>query len=171
MKSFFKWSEKSATISAILMLIAAFVRIFAFYGKEYSPFFTVTQIYLPYLTVAVFVFAAIRRQLTVSAFAVTLGVVFFIIKALGFDSFIHTFLCILLYILVLFLYWATVLGVIKTKLPLVLAFALPLAEHIIQDIIEICLGADITTYLPELSVLIIMSSLLIVALGLQKNNS
>lgn len=169
--NYYKWNKKSAIASAILMIIAAVVRIIAFYGKEHAMFFTVTQIYLPYFTVAVFVFAAYRKSLTVSAIAVTFGVVFFIIKSLGFDSLIHTVLCIILYILVLCLYWTTVYGIIKTKIPLMLAFGLPLAEHIIQDIIEIYFGADITTYLPELSVLVIMSALLTAATGLQKNNT
>ena len=169
--NFFKWSKKSTYLSSIFMIIAAIIRIFAFWGNEYDPFFTATQIYLPYFTVAVFIFAAYRQNLCFSAVAVTLGVAFFIIKSLGFPSLIHTVLCILLYILVLSLYWSTVLGFIKTKIPLTLSFAIPLTEHIIQDIFEIYLGADITTYLPELSVLFIMGSLLTVALGLQKNNS
>lgn len=169
-RNYFEWNKNSAAVSAVFMFIAAIVRAIAYYGGEYDAFFTATQIILPFVTVIIFIFAALKQNLILSAAAVLLGVVFFIIKSLGFESVIHTVLCIMLYLLVLALYILTIFGIIKTKIPLILAFALPLAEHIIQDIIEIALGADISAYLPELSVLMIMASLLCVASGLRKKN-
>ena len=170
MKVYFVWGKRSALISASLMLCAAAVRCFAYLGGDYGIWFTLSQIILPFLTIFIFIVAAALRNLLISAVAVFLGVLFFIFKALTFDSLLHTILCIVLYLLVLSLYCLTVIGVIKTKIPLVLAFALPLAEHVVQDIIEIILGADINGYLPELSVLLIMGALLCVALGLKRKN-
>lgn len=169
MKVYFGWGKKSAVISALLMLCAAVVRCFAYMGGNYEVWFTVSQIILPFFTIFIFIVAAALRNLSVSAVAVFSGVLFFIFKALTFDSALHTVLCVMLYLLVLALYFLTVLGFIKTKIPLILAFAIPLAEHIVQDIIEIILGADISGYLPELSVLLIMGALLCVALGLEQN--
>lgn len=167
---YFGWKNRSALISALLMLCAAAVRCFAYSGGDYGIWFTISQIILPFLTIFIFIVAAALRNLVVSAVAVFLGVLFFIFKALTFDSVLHTILCAMLYLLVLSLYLLTVTGIIKTKTPLVLAFALPLAEHIVQDIIEIILGADINGYLPELSVLLIMGALLCVAPGLERKN-
>ncbi|MBE6683395.1 MAG: hypothetical protein E7595_04485 [Ruminococcaceae bacterium] len=170
MKVYFVWGKRSALISALLMLCAAAVRCFAYLGGDYGIWFTLSQIILPFLTIFIFIVAAALRNLLISAVAVLLGVLFFIFKALTFDSLLHTILCIVLYLLVLSLYCLTVIGVIKTNIPLVLAFALPLGEHVVQDIIEIILGADINGCLPELSVLLIMGALLCVALGLKRKN-
>ena len=56
-----------------------------------------------------------RVALWSTVLPVLLGVVFFIIKAMGFESWLHMVLCILLYLLVAVLYTGTVFGLIQTN--------------------------------------------------------
>ena len=103
-----------------------------------------------------------------------LGVVFFIIKALGFDSVIHMILCICLYLAVAIIYTATVFGVIRTKWLLAPLFGLPLLYHIFVDDLS-TLRADenamsLGEWLPEISVLCIMLSLLLICFAMKKRD-
>ena len=91
-------------------------------------------------------------------------VVFFLYKALSFSSVLHTVLCSILYLAVLVFFLLTALGVLRTRIFLILLAGLPLLVHIIMDLSDyegFCL------FLPELSVLLLMASLLCLALRLR----
>jgi hypothetical protein len=93
--------------------------------------------------------------------------VFFAAKALTFPSLIHTVLCLCLYALVAALYTATVTGRVPTQKLLWLLFGLPMLYHIfVEDRQK--LGWPLHDWLPELSVLCCMASLLCISLAMRK---
>lgn len=74
-------------------------------------------------------------------------------------------LCTLLYLAVFLLYQLTVAGVLRTKIPLIMVFAAPLAEHLFKDITGIIPAVE--PLLIELSVLCIMAALFCTALAIK----
>lgn len=88
-------------------------------------------------------------------------VVFFLYKALSFSSVLHTVLCTILYLAVLVFFLLTALGVLRTRIFLLLLAGLPLLVHIIMDLSDY---EGFFLFLPELSVLLLMASLLCLAL-------
>ena len=91
-------------------------------------------------------------------------VVFFLYKALSFSSVLHTVLCSILYLAVLVFFLLTALGVLRTRIFLILLAGLPLLVHIIMDFSDY---EGFFLFLPELSVLLLMASLLCLALRLR----
>ena len=91
-------------------------------------------------------------------------VVFFLYKALSFSSVLHTVLCTILYLAVLVFFLLTALGVLRTRIFLLLLAGLPLLVHIIMDLSDY---EGFFLFLPELSVLLLMASLLCLALRLR----
>ena len=91
-------------------------------------------------------------------------VVFFLYKALSFSGVLHTVLCSILYLAVLVFFLLTALGVLRTRIFLVLLAGLPLLVHIIMDLSDY---EGFFLFLPELSVLLLMASLLCLALRLR----
>jgi len=91
-------------------------------------------------------------------------VVFFLYKALSFSSVLHTVLCTILYLAVLVFFLLTALGVLRTRIFLILLAGLPLLVHIIMDFSDY---EGFFLFLPELSVLLLMASLLCLALRLR----
>ena len=91
-------------------------------------------------------------------------VVFFLYKALSFSSVLHTVLCSILYLAVLVFFLLTALGVLRTRIFLILLAGLPLLVHIIMDLSDY---EGFFLFLPELSVLLLMASLLCLALRLR----
>ena len=128
---------------------------------------------LPILAAVTF-FTVVLRGLPAeyTALGVLFGVVFFIIKAFTFASKLHTILCVILYITVLSLYSATVFGWIPTKKLLYPLFGLPLLYHIFVEDMKLYVFAEppvpFFDWLPEISVLLIMTGLLCISMGLQK---
>ena len=97
-----------------------------------------------------------------------LGCVFFAVKAAGFDSLLHTVLCLGLYALVAVLYTATVTGHLPTQVLLYPLFGLPLLYHIfIEDPVKLQ-GADLRGWLLEISVLLCMASMLSASVALRR---
>ena len=93
-------------------------------------------------------------------------VVFFLYKALSFSSVLHTVLCSILYLAVLVFFLLTALGVLRTRIFLILLAGLPLLVHIIMDLSDY---EGFFLFLPELSVLLLMASLLCLALRLRRS--
>ena len=91
-------------------------------------------------------------------------VVFFLYKALSFSGVLHTVLCSILYLAVLVFFLLTALGVLRTRIFLILLAGLPLLVHIIMDLSDY---EGFFLFLPELSVLLLMASLLCLALRLR----
>lgn len=166
-------------LSAFFMLLSMLCRLLGYWGfwANQTSDFVLTQILLPVMCNLLFVVVILymgRRFFALSCVPVILGVVFFIIKALGFDSVIHMILCICLYLAVAIIYTATVFGVIRTKWLLAPLFGLPLLYHIFVDDIS-TLRADenamsLGEWLPEISVLCIMLSLLLICFAMKKRD-
>ena len=111
-----------------------------------------------------------RSTLLPTCVSVFGGVFYFIVKAFTFTHWWHTALCICLYLAVLVLYCLTVTGVIPTKKLLYPLFGLPLAFHLfVEDVKNYVIpGADLHTWLPEISVLCIMAALLCVSIAMEQ---
>lgn len=151
-------------LAIALMAAAVFLR-----GLYYLPRLGETpglelalQFFLPLLAGAVYCGALLKKGgklYLLSVLAVFLGVVFFIVRAQGFEQVWHTVLCTLLYLAVFLIYTLTALGVMPSLLIQKLVFGLPLIFHIVQDIFFPAANMA-GSALPELSVLCIMAALL-----------
>ena len=121
----------------------------------------------------VFVWLFGRRALWMTFVPVILGAVFFIIKSLGFESTVHTVLCILLYAAVIALYSGTVFGLIQTKWILVVLFGLPFLYHIfIEDLPALGDTVNPVSFsggMQEMSVLCIMLGLFCLSISMKKS--
>ena len=169
-KNFF---VKLAVIFMILSALCRFLGYWGFWSNQTAGFVTF-QIVLPILCNLLFIVLVLyagRRFFGLTFIPVILGVMFFIIKAFGFDSILHTILCILLYLLVAVLYTGTVFGRIRTKWLLVPLFGLPLLYHIFVEDLNAMRSATPPTLpegLQEISVLCIMLSLLLLSIAMKK---
>lgn len=166
-------------LSALLMGLSALLRLFGYWGfwANKDAAFIYTQIALPVLCNVLFIVIVLymgKRFFSLTAIPVLLGVVFFIIKALGFGNILHTVLCILLYLVVAMLYTGTVFGVIRTKWLLVPLFGLPFLYHILVEDRNTLLANEkamsLAEWLPEISVLCIMLALLLITFAMKKRN-
>ena len=166
-------------LSALLMGLSALLRLFGYWGfwANKDAAFIYTQIALPVLCNVLFIVIVLymgKRLFSLTAIPVLLGVVFFIIKALGFDDILHTVLCILLYLVVAMLYTGTVFGVIRTKWLLVPLFGLPFLYHILVEDRNTLLANEkamsLAEWLPEISVLCIMLALLLITFAMKKRD-
>ncbi len=165
-----------AQCSIILMALAIVFRIIGCWGLWTDEFYAVTQILLPIasgLLLILFVALLGRRALFLTSLPVLMGVVFFILKSLGFESVLHTVLCIVLYVAVAVLYVATVFALIRTKWLLVPLFGLPFLYHIfVEDLAALRDTAHPVSFaagMQEMSVLCIMLSLFFLSLAMRKN--
>lgn len=167
-----------AEAAIILMLLSAIFRLIGSWGLWGDEFFVATQIILPIcccVGYALFLFLFGKKVFWLTTLPVLLGVIFFILKSLGFDSVIHTLLCIILYMAVAVIYTATAFGLIRTKWLLPPLFGLPLLYHIfVEDLAAMRDTANPVTFtdgMMEMSVLCVMAALLCVGLGLKKRKS
>lgn len=111
-----------------------------------------------------------KHALWATSLPVVLGTLFFALKAQTFGK-IHKLLCRLLYLAVAALYTCTVTGVIPTQRLLIPLFGLPLLFHLTDDLLSLRRVNDkpsLHTYLPEISVLLIMASLLFASISIKK---
>lgn len=171
-KNFF---VKLAVIFMILSALCRFLGYWGFWSNQTAGFVTF-QIVLPILCNLLFIVLVLyagRRFFSLTFIPVILGVMFFIIKAFGFDSILHTILCICLYLAVAFIYTATVFGVIRTKWLLAPLFGLPLIVHIYLDRDMIAPKGKtvvLAELLPEISVLCIMAALLCICVAMKRRD-
>ena len=170
--------KNSALVHAavIFMALSAVFRLVGCWGMWGNQFFAASQIGLPLVCNLLFILFILLlggRAFWTTSLPVILGVVFFIIKSFTFDSWLHTVLCILLYMLVAVLYSATAFGIIRTKWLLVPLFGLPFVYHIaVED--AAALRAGTVTFaagMQEVSVLCIMLALLFTALAMKKRKT
>lgn len=167
-----------AQVAIIFMLLSAIFRLIGVWGLWDDSFFRNTQILLPLCCNIIFalcIFMFGRKGFFLSAIPVLMGTAFFIIKALGFDSWLHTLLCILLYLAVAGIYTATVLGFLRSKWLLPPLFALPFLYHVfIEDLAMLYNRENPMSFaygMQELSVLCIMVSLFCVGMGLKRREA
>lgn len=160
-------------LSALLMVCSAVVRIVWACGEDAISRPTLwLQIFLPIAANAVFALTVLesgRDRLYRTAVAVWMGCVFFAVKAFTFPSVIHMVLCLCLYALVAVLYTATVTGRVPTQVPLWFLFGLPLLYHIFVEDLLGKQGWPLHDWLPEISVLCCMASLLCCSLGMRRH--
>lgn len=167
--------KNSALVHAavIFMALSAVFRLVGCWGMWGDQFFAASQIGLPLVCNLLFILLILlfgARAFWLTSLPVILGVVFFIIKSFTFTSWLHTVLCILLYMLAAVLYTVTAFGVIRTKWLLVPLFGLPLIYHIaVEDAAALRAGtATFAAGMQEISVLCIMLALLLTALAMKK---
>lgn len=169
--------RQSAWVQAavIFMALSAVFRLVGCWGLWGDSFFAATQIALPLCCNLLFILCILllgKRLFCLTAVPALLGVIFFIIKAFTFDSWLHTVLCILLYLLVAVLYTGTAFGLIRTKWLLVPLFGLPFLYHIfIEDLAKLRDTVNPLTFsagMQEMSVLCVMLCLLFTAFAMKK---
>lgn len=167
--------RQSAWIQAavIIMLLSAAFRLIGCWGLWGDSFFAATQIALPLVGNVLFILCLMllgKRFFALTSLPVLLGVVFFIVKSFSFDSWIHTVLCILLYLLVAVLYTATAFGFLRTKWLLVPLFGLPFLYHIFVEDLAALRGGELSFAdgMQEMSVLCVMLALLCTAFAMKK---
>lgn len=159
----------------ILMALSVAFRVIGCWGLWSDRSFALAQIALPIgsaLLLIAFVWLFGKRALWTTFIPVILGAVFFIVKSLGFESMVHTVLCILLYAAVIALYTGTVFGVIRTKWILAALFGLPFLYHIfVEDLPALRDTANPVSFsggMQEMSVLCIMLGLFCLSLSMKK---
>ena len=158
----------------ILLILAAVFRVIGCWGywNDYVNFLMLALPVCCCLLLALCILLFGKKGFFLSVIPVLLGVVFFVFKSLSFNSWLHTVLCILLYILVAVIYTATVFGWIGTKWLLPPLFALPFVYHIvIEDLPALNNTAAPVTFaagMQEMSILCIMAALFCVGMGLKK---
>lgn len=172
-KFYVEKESKWVHTAVILMVMSAVFRLIGCYNLFGDAYFAVSQIALPLACNLLFILLIMtlgKRLLCLTAVPVILGVVFFILKAFTFESWLHTVLCVLLYALVAVLYTATVFGFIRTKWLLVPLFALPFLYHIFVEDAAALRNNEMSFAegMQEMSVLCIMLSLLCTAFAMKK---
>jgi hypothetical protein len=126
---------------------------------------------LPIVACGLFIFCLLkfgRTAFWTTFFPVFLGVVFFLLKAMGFVWW-HQLLCTLLYLLVAALYGLVAFGILPIRRLLIPLFGLPLAFHVlVEDPFIKGPGYTAADWLKEGSVIAIMAALLLVSLAIKK---
>ena len=130
--------RKSFGVQAMVILLSLSIvfRIIGCWGLWTDRNFLMLQIALPVFSALLLIVSVLllgKRALWISFIPVLLGAVFFIIKSRGFESMLHTILCIVLYVAVIVLYFCTVFGILPTKWVLVILFGLPFLYHIFVE--------------------------------------
>ncbi len=164
-----------AESAMILFLLSAIFRFIGCWGLWNDRVNFIMVFLLPLcccvlMTLAILLFG--KKGFFLSFIPVLLGVVFFVYQSLSFDSWVHTVLCILLYLVIALVYTATVFGWIRTKWLLPPLFGLPFLYHIVmEDIPALSNTAEPVTFaagMQEMSVLCIMAAMFCVSMGLVK---
>ena len=134
-------------LSMALMLLSAAARLWYYLADPVATAMTLSQadifllVGLPVFSAALYpvLLALFGRRTIVPLTAPVAGfVVFFLYKALSFSSVLHTVLCSILYLAVLVFFLLTALGVLRTRIFLILLAGLPLLVHIIMDLSDCC---------------------------------
>lgn len=170
-KSFF------ARLSATLMALSVMFRLLGYWGfwNNQSTDFIITQIALPILCNLLFIAVILTiggRFFELTVIPVILGVIFFMIKSFGMGSVIHTILCLILYIVIAFVYTSVVFGNIRTKWVFLPLFGLPFIYQLLVEDRSTLLATEsamsVGEWLPELSVLCIMLALFFITFAMKK---
>ena len=154
-----------------LLALSAVLRLCYYLPKSPSGWTLWVHLLLPLTAAAVFLCGfCLKRPKQGAIGAVVLGVTFFILKATEFTP-VHQALCTVLYVAVLVLFTATVLGLLPTKKLLYPLFGLPLLYHIFVEDTQLYFFASppvpVWDWVPEISVLCIMAGLLSLSIGME----
>jgi len=162
--------------ACVLMTLSAAVRIFAYFsfGGRLGLYTAVFMLAFPAVSCLFFTFNVMTGKsrsekafVRLNCLSVLIGVIFFILKAFTF-AWWHQALCTVLYLLVLGIFTLTSFGKIRTKVPQILVFSLPLTFHVTDDLIRFLplQNPDPLEWLLEGSVVLIMTGLLLYTLAL-----
>lgn len=164
----------AAWCSVFFMLSAAIIRIIYFWERNIGKAEIFVHLYIVIAASVIFCLTVIffgKKAPELTSLSVLLGVIFFAIKAFTFESKIHTYLCLVLYMTVLLIYSFTIFGIIKTKKLLYPLFLFPLLYHIFVEDMQIYILAKpmppFEAWLPEISVLCIMAALFSVSFAIR----
>lgn len=159
----------------ILLVFAALFQVIGRWGMWYDRIDLIMMLALPVvscLLLALCVLLFGKKVFFLSSIPVLLGVVFFIFKLFSSTSWLHTVVCILLYICIVIIYPATVFGWIRTKWLLPPLFGLPLLYHIFyKDLPRLSDTVNPVTFssgMQEMSILCMMAALMFIGFGLKK---
>lgn len=160
-------------VACAFMAVSAAVRLFYYLPRLDSALTLWVHLVMPVAAAVIFLagMAAGGKYAKAGALtALVLGVAFFIIKATTFTP-IHQTLCTILYLTVLALFSATLLGLLPTKKLLYPLFGLPLVYHILVEDTQAYFFAQppvpVIHWLPEISVLCIMAGLMSLSIALE----
>ena len=163
---------ESAMIFFALAIVFRIIGCFTMWGNRVDFIMLVLLPVICCLLMLLCILLLGKKGFFLSFIPVLLGVVFFVFKALSFTSWLHTVLCIILYMVVAVIYTATVIGWIHTKWLLPPLFGLPFLYHVfVEDIPALVKSPETVTFLSgmeELSILATMAALFCVGMGLKK---
>ena len=164
-----------AESAVILLAMAIIFRVIGCIGMWGNRVDAIMLVLLPVLCCLLLILCIVllgKKGFFLSFIPVLLGVVFFVFKSLGFESWMHTVLCVILYVVVAVIYTATVIGWIHTKWLLPVLFGLPFIYHVaVEDIPALIKTPESVTFaagMQEMSVLCIMAALFCIGMGLKK---
>ena len=159
----------------ILLVFAALFQVIGRWGMWNDRIDLIMMLALPVgscLLLALSVLLFGKKGFFLSSLPVLLGVVFFIFKLINSTSWLHTVVCILLYLCIVIIYPATVFGWIRTKWLLPPLFGLPLIYHIFwKDLPRLSDTVNPVTFsagMQEMSILCMMAALMFIGFGLKK---
>ena len=161
----------------ILLVFAALFQVIGRWGQWNNRIDAIMLIALPAgscLLLALCVLLFGKKGFFLSSLPVLLGVVFFIFKLINSTSWVHTVLCILLYLTIVIVYPATVFGWIRTKWLLPPLFGIPFVIHIARDLPRLSDTVNPVTFsagMQEMSMLCIMAALMFIGFGLKKQET
>lgn len=163
----------AARVACGFMAVSAIVRLWHYLPAPMDALTLWVHVVMPVAAAILFLLGVIAGGQTAKTAAVNataLGVGFFIIKAATFTP-VHRTLCTILYLAVLILFTATLLGLLPTKKLLYPLFGLPLVYHILVEDTQLYFFADppvpVWNWMPEISVLCIMAALLSLSIALE----
>ena len=164
-----------AESAVILLAMAIIFRVIGCIGMWSNRVDAIMLVLLPVLCCLLLILCIVllgKKGFFLSFIPVLLGVVFFVFKSLSFESWMHTVLCVILYVVVAVIYTATVIGWIHTKWLLPVLFGLPFIYHVaVEDIPALIKTPESVTFaagMKEMSVLCIMAALFCIGMGLKK---
>lgn len=175
------WVDKKSFFvqaAVILMALSAVFRLIGCWGLWSDPFFAATQIVLPLCCNLLFILCLLllgKRAFSLTCIPFLAGIVFFIIKAFTFESWVHTVLCLCLYIGLSVLYVLAVFGSAKIKYLLAPIFALVFLYHVfVEDLAalrDVENPVTLSAGMQEISVLCIILAMFFVSLAMKRVKS
>ena len=166
--------DKRVRLSALLFAAAFFLRLVWCLGwkenTEGAHLYTMGL--LPLIATFIFPIFMLKygeSKLYLTFIPVLMGVVFFILKA---ETFLwwHQLLCTILYLGVAVLYGSVAWGIFPIRKLLIPLFGIPLAFHVLVEDPVFHRGVyDVSQWVQEASVVVIMAGLLLLALSIKEH--
>lgn len=161
-----------ALAATVLMLLSAVVRTAYFMllpAQSLDPYRLCVHCALPVVCCVYMAVALLMRKnnLLPTLVPVYLGIVFFILKSFELAPW-HAVLCCVLYAVYGVVYTLAVTGVLPNRLPLIILSGVPFVWRALIEDIFIFPPTDFVDFMPEISVLLIILGLFLVACGMRR---